>query len=95
MGGVWGVPLDSHEYPANRFSSFHFLSKNPTEGKRTNLCPKIRATQGPVFLKRSLLVFENFGVFPQRVVSSFKYFFIFTPIPGETVQLDEHIFEMG
>ena len=25
----------------------------------------------------------------------FKYFFIFTPIPGEMIQFDHHIFEMG
>ena len=25
----------------------------------------------------------------------FKYIFIFTPIPGEMIQFDEHIFQMG
>ena len=26
---------------------------------------------------------------------NFKYFLIFTPIPEEMIQIDEHIFQMG
>ncbi len=30
-----------------------------------------------------------------KLGGGFRYFFIFTPIPGEMIQFDEHIFQMG
>ena len=61
---------------------------------RSPLGGKIIQPKAPSFIEKAVKLFPAWGNNKNWVVIS-KIFGIFIPIPGEMIQFDEHIFQMG